>query len=160
MKENVLKEKAGSKVYPGWLTLLRVILGLILIVKGYSFFHDSTAIATMIQRDGSGMFNENSGTFSFIITYINLLGGVFIAVGFITRWASLIQIPILVAAVFFVYMEPGMSITNKELLLPIITLLLSVLFVFRGSGPISADEFFRSYTKAGQEKGHTKKFFQ
>jgi putative oxidoreductase len=160
MEVNPLKEKSDSRHYPGWLTLLRIVLGLILLVKGFSFFHDSTALESIIRKKGWKLFDTNGEILSFILTYVTLLGGVFIAVGFITRWASLVQIPILIVAVFFINMEGGMSFSNKELLLSFITLVLSVLFVIRSSGPISADEFFRSYTKAGQERGHTKKFFQ
>ena len=160
MEVNPLKEKSDSRHYPRWLTLFRIILGLILLAKGISFFHDSTALESMMQKRGWNMFETNAQTLSFIITYVHLLGGLFISVGFITRWAALAQIPILIGAVFFVNMEAGMSFTNRELLLSIVTLLLSVWFIIKSSGPISADEFFRSYTKAGQEKGHTKKFFQ
>jgi putative oxidoreductase len=159
MLANLLKEKASSQAFPAWLTFFRIILGLILVAKGISFLYDSTSLETMVHNNGWDMFNSNAQTMAAIITYANLLGGVFIATGFITRWASVVQIPILIGAVIY-NMQEGISFSNPELLLSGITLILLIVFVVKGSGPISADEFFRSYTFAGQEKGHTKKFFQ
>lgn len=159
MEANLPVGKKSLNRFPGWLTLLRVILGFILIAKGISFFHDSTALETMLHEKGWAMFNTNAQTISAVITYANLLGGVFISTGLFTRWASFIQIPLLIGAVIFNFQE-GISFSNTELFLSAATLLLLFVFVIKGSGPLSADEFFRSYTFAGQEKGHTKKFFQ
>ncbi len=145
--------------YPRWLTFARIVLGLILLAKGISFFHDSTGLEAMMHRKGWDMFDNNAETWAFVINYINLLGGLFIAVGLITRWAAVIQIPILVGAVVFNF-EAGLSFSNSELILSLFTLLLLIIFVVKGSGAISAEEFFRSYTKAGMEAGHTKRFFQ
>lgn len=159
MKDDTLKEKDSSRNFPKWLTLFRVMLGIILLVKGISFFHNSTALESMMHRKGWNMFDTNAQTLSFIITYANLLGGLFIATGLFTRWASIVQIPILIGAIIF-NIETGISFSNKELVLSALTLLLLLIFVIKGSGALSADEFFRSYTLAGQERGHTKKFFQ
>ena len=109
---------------------------------------------------GLDMFANYTQTFSFIVTYVSLLGGVFIAVGFLTRLMCLIQIPILLGAIIFINSKAGMSFSNTELVLSIIVFLLLLLFLVKGSGVLSADEFFRSYNKAGEEQGHTKEFFQ
>ncbi|MCP9752397.1 DoxX family protein [Ferruginibacter sp. HRS2-29] len=145
---------------PKWLTIFRVILGFILIWKGYTFFKDSAALEEMIRGGGIEMFSNNTRAIAFIITYINLLGGVFIATGLFTRWMSLINIPVVVGAIIFVNSKAGMSFSNTELILSIGVLILLIIFVIKGSGTLSADEFFRSYTKAGMEQGHTKKLFQ
>jgi len=47
-----------------------------------------------------------------------------------------------------------------ELALSIITLILLIVFAIKGSGTLSADEFFRTYYKAGTEDGNTKRFFE
>ncbi len=167
MQANILRDKQTSLIrnkeathpYSGWLTMLRIILGLILIAKGISFFYDQTSLETIFHERGWDIFSTNAQTWASIITYLSLLGGVFISTGFITRWASLVQIPILIGAVIF-NMQEGISFSNTELLLSAGTLILLIVFVIKGSGAISADEFFRNYTFAGQEKGHTKKFFQ
>jgi len=46
------------------------------------------------------------------------------------------------------------------LVLSIITFLLLVLFAIKGSGTLSADEYFRTYYKAGDEDGSTQRFME
>jgi putative oxidoreductase len=145
---------------PKWLILLRVLLGFIILWKGFTFFKDSVAVESLLKGGGVKMFSNNSQTIAFFITYFNLLGGFFIIIGLFTRWMCLIQIPIMIGAVFFVYTKVGMSFTDIELILTVIVLILLIVFAIKGSGTISLDEYFRSYTKAGLEPGHTKKFFQ
>ena len=158
MKSDTIIKKNASANQPKWLTIFRIALGLILFWKGISFLRDSSQLKAMMQSTGIGLFDNNAQTFSFIITYINLLGGLLIVVGLFTRWAALVQIPILIGAVIFVNSKAGLSISNYELILSVIVLLLLIIFVIKGSGFISADEYFRNYYKAGYESGHTKKF--
>lgn len=160
MKVSTALKKNNSGYQPKWLTIPRIVLGLILFWKGISFIQDSSELEAMVSQTGVSMFDSNAQAIAFIITYINLLGGLFIATGLFTRWASLLQIPILIGAIIFVNSKAGMSFSNYELILSIIVLILLVVYVIRGSGALSADEFFRSYFKAGTESGHTKKFFQ
>lgn len=158
MKTEIIREE-DTRLYPRGLTLFRIALGLILIIKGIDFYHDSTGLETMMHHRKWEVFDTNAQTISFIITYANLLGGVFIATGLFTRWISMVQIPILIGAVIF-NIDNGISFSNIELLVSLFSLILCVVFVVKGSGAISADEFFRSYFLAGGEKGHTRKFFQ
>ncbi len=153
-------EKKDSVTQPKWLTLLRVAVGLILFWKGISFIQDSSRLEAMVQSTGINIFDENAQTVSFLISYLNLLGGFFIAVGLFTRWASLVQIPILIGAIVFVNLKSGLSLSNLELMLSILVLILLTVFVIKGSGVISADEYFRNYYKAGYEQGHTKEFLE
>ncbi len=145
---------------PKWLTLFRVALGFILFWKGISFIHDSSRLEEMVHSTGIGLFDTNVQTVSLIITYVHLLGGFLIAVGLRTRLAALVQIPIVIVAIIFVNMKAGMSVSNMELVLSVIVLILLIVFIIKGSGVFSADEYFRSYYKAGSESGNTKKFFQ
>jgi len=159
MASEVPIEKTDSS-QPRWLTILRVALGFILFWKGISFIHDSSALEAMVQKTGINMFDQNAQTISFIITYANLLGGFLVTVGLFTRWACIVQIPILLGAIVFVNVKAGMRADNSELLLSILVLILLIVFAIKGSGVISADEYFRSYYKAGVKHGSTKKFFQ
>ena len=158
MKEGTITEKTSIS-QPKWLTIVRIALGFILFWKGINFIRDTSLLQAMIGQTGIGMAGDNSSTLAFIITYINLLGGLFIAVGLFTRTSSIIQIPILIGAVFFVNMKQADS-SSFELVLSIIVLVLLVIFAYKGSGTLSADEYFRSYYKAGSEDGNTKKFFK
>ncbi|MEO6133743.1 MAG: DoxX family membrane protein [Ginsengibacter sp.] len=148
-----------THVQPIWLTGLRVILGLILAYKGISFISDTALLETLIQRSGVGVFTQNAKIFSFIVSYLSLLCGLFIASGLWTRIFSIIQIPILIIAVFMVNIK-GLGEIGFEMVLSIITLILLILFAVKGSGTHSADEFFRTYHKAGSEDGQTERFFK
>ncbi|MEO8567977.1 MAG: DoxX family protein [Ginsengibacter sp.] len=158
MKEAAITEKTNAD-QPKWLTIVRIVLGFILFWKGINFIRDTSLLQGMIEKTGIGMFDKNSSAIAFIITYLNLLGGLFIAVGLFTRTSSIIQIPILIGAVFLVNIQQAGN-SGFELVLSVIVLLLLLLFAFKGSGAISADEYFRSYYKAGSGEGNTRKFFK
>jgi len=159
MKEADITEKTSTS-QPRWLTIVRIALGFILFWKGINFISESSNLQLMLQRMSIGVIHKNSEWIAFLITYINLLGGLFIAVGLFTKTSCIIQIPILIGAVFFVNSREGLNQSNSELILSVIVLILLVFFAIKGSGVISADEYFRSYYKAGSEEGNTKKFFK
>ena len=159
MKEaNVTEKTSGTQ--PRWLTIVRIALGLILFWKGINFLHNSSDLQLMLQRMPNSVINKNTEWIAFLISYINLLGGLLIVVGLFTKTSSIIQIPILIGAVFFVNTSHGLNLTTFELVLSAIILILLILFSIKGSGYLSADEYFRSYYKAGAEDGNTKKFFK
>jgi uncharacterized membrane protein YphA (DoxX/SURF4 family) len=158
--ETVIK---SSTTYTGykfkWLTLIRIVLGVVMIIKGIYFFMDNTLLLNLFKNSGIGFMNNNQEMWASIITYFNLLGGVFIATGFLTRWVALLLIPMLAGAVFLNF-RLGIDEGSGNFILSIAALALLVLFVKLGSGSISADEFFRTYTHAGEKDGYTRKFFQ
>jgi uncharacterized membrane protein YphA (DoxX/SURF4 family) len=160
MKSENLIEESETPNQPKWLALLRIGLGIILLWKGISFFRDSSQLESIINSGGLDTFTNNTQAIAFIITYLNLLGGVFIAVGFLTRLMAAIQIPIIFGAIIFINGKAGLSFSNTELILSVIVFILLFIFLMKGSGLISADEYFKSYNKAGEESGHTKNFFK
>ena len=154
MKEADITEKT-SVSQPRWLTIVRIALGLILFWKGINFIRDSSDLHLMLQRMSIGVVDKNSHWIEFLITYINLLGGLCIIVGLFTKASSIILIPILISAVFFVNTRHGLNQSTFELVLSAIILILLILFSIKGSGVLSADEYFRSYYR-----GNTKKLFK
>lgn len=158
MNANYIKESSSSKMEIIF-TFLRIFLGTVLLLKGFAFFKDSNHIHALIKNQGFEILDTNAGAIAFFITYLNLLGGTFIVAGFLTRWIALLQIPVLIGAIIFLTNEAGITFNNTELALSVVILLLLFVFLVRGSGPYSADEFFRSYTHAGQKSGFTKRFF-
>lgn len=145
---------------PKWLSLIRIALGVVILLKGISFFKNSNNIQYIVQDTGLSILDTNAEIIAFLITYFNLLGGFFIAVGLFTRWVALALIPILIGAIIFGNNEAAMSFTNVDLFVTVAVLILLSLFVMKGSGTVSADEFFKSYTNAGEKTGYTKKFFE
>lgn len=158
MIESPVTEKT-SLTQPAWLTLLRIALGLILFLKAIIFIRDTTLLQSMIEHTEIGFLSRNAEALAFIVAYLSLLCGLFILSGLFTRTSSIVQIPILIIAVFFVNAK-SMGNSIFELILSVIVLVLLILFAIKGSGTISADEFFRTYYKAGTEDGNTQRFFK
>lgn len=148
MKTENNKPENNSGRQPFWLVILRVALGIILVLKGIAFFEDAAALQMMVENPGFQLLRDNSAAIAFFITYSHLLGGIFIASGLFTRWVSLVQIPILIGAVVFEQNKSGMHLGNGDLLLALFVLLLLFVFLIKGSGSVSADEYIRTYSKS------------
>jgi len=87
--------------------------------------------------------SESMNWLSFIIPFIHLLGGFLIIIGLLTRWAVIVQIPILIGAIIFVNAKRGIFAGESELFLSILIFLLLVLFFIEGGEPLSLDNYFR-----------------
>lgn len=122
--------------------ILRMALGIILIWKGINFIQDITALQSMIEQTGMGVFSNNSKALALVVSILTMLCGFFITVGLFTRASSIVQIPIAIVAVIFVNMK-NIERNGFELVLSIIALVLLILFAIKGSGRLSADEYFR-----------------
>lgn len=127
---------------PTWLTFLRIALGAVLIWKGFNFIRDTSALKSLVEHTGIGVFTQYSGALALIVTIFTLLCGFFIAVGLFTRISSIVQIPIILVAIFFVNIN-NIERNSFELTLTIVVLFLLILFAIKGSGTLSADEYFR-----------------
>ena len=74
------------------------------------------------------------------VAFAHLIGGVLIAVGLLTRWAILFQLPIIIGAIlinFIGVMQPGRLFEAS------IILILSLFFLFYGSGKHSTDYYMK-----------------
>jgi putative oxidoreductase len=121
--------------------LFRVILGTLLILKGISFTSNSLYLEEMLRESGFSTWNVFLVSY---ITFAHLIGGVFIAIGLFTRLAIILQLPILIGAVFLVNI--GMPQLNiGELILSILALILMVYFLFSGSGEYSVDQYIKNH---------------
>jgi putative oxidoreductase len=74
-----------SKKLPFWLSFVRIGVGLILFWKGILFIYDSSIPESMLQNTSLNMHDKSIKPITYIIPYINLLGGLFISVGLFTR---------------------------------------------------------------------------
>lgn len=158
MIESPVTEKTHIS-QPAWLTILRIALGLILFWKAIVFIRDTTLLQSLIENAGIGFFSKNSEALAFIVAYLTLLCGLFILTGLFTKTSSIVQIPILIVAIFFVNAK-SMGQSSFELIISVVVLILLIVFAIKGSGTLSADEFFRTYYKAGTEEGNTKRLFK
>ena len=122
-----------------WFDYLRILLGLFIIYKGITFTQNIPELQEMTVNVMLAAF------LSSYVTTAHLIGGALLVLGLFTRWMCLIQIPILLGAVFLVNFPKGfLSMAgNIELGTSIIVLTGLVLFFVMGAGSSSIDELRR-----------------
>ncbi|QCK17062.1 DoxX family protein [Mangrovivirga cuniculi] len=123
---------------PSWLSFIRALLGIFITYKGFQFM----ANIDQLQHLTNSLDLSFAGvTLAHYIVFAHLLGGPLLAFGLYTRFMALIQIPILLGAVFFVNSPHRNDLfgNSSELELSVITLVLLLIFLFIGSGKYSVD---------------------
>ncbi len=133
-------EHWGDTHHPAWTDALRIMLGVVLVLKGISFISDTTYLTQLV---GGLHFDLWSVMAVHYVAFAHLMGGFLILVGCMTRLMVLFQLPILIGAVFFVNISRGFSALNSELWLSLIVLTLLLLFLVIGSGRFSVDEYLK-----------------
>ena len=124
-----------------WFDYLRIALGLFIVYKGFMFTQDIPKLQELSMTVNVLL----AGYVSSYVTVVHVLGGALLAVGLYTRWMCILQIPILLGAVFFVNYPKGyLSVAgDMELGVSVIVLLGLVIFLFIGAGPFSIDAIRR-----------------
>ena len=134
-------EHWGDVHHAKWLDVIRIVLGLLIFSKGIAIVSNTSALQDLLLQNNVFDFSGMMGSVALhIVGFVHLVGGILITIGLVTRFAAVIQIPILICAVFFVNLTRGFSVLNNELWLSILVLLLLVLFWVVGSGPYSVDQ--------------------
>ena len=126
----------GDRHHPRYLDILRIALGVFLCFKGVEFARNSTMLNEVIGRQVP--FNSLLLLiFGHYVIFAHIMGGFLLAVGLLTRFACLIQLPILIGAIIFV----NFDLTNHftDLLVSLAILGLLIYFMIIGSGPWSLD---------------------
>lgn len=119
--------------------LLRMYLGLGLLVRGMLFIADANNFLDLIGANSSAMLRS-----TILLHYValsHLLGGFMLLTGLLSRVGALIQIPILVGAVFLEDMSGGLTAGTQGFEIAMLTLFLLILIFLYGSGHISSDYY-------------------
>lgn len=134
-------EHWGDIHHAKWLDVIRIVLGVLIFSKGIAIVSNTAALQDLLLQNNTFDFTGMMGSLVLhIVGFVHLVGGILITIGLVTRFAAVIQIPILIGAVFFVNLTRGFSVLNSELWLSILVLMLLVLFWVVGSGPYSVDQ--------------------
>ena len=126
----------GNSHHPKWMDIVRIALGIFLCYKGVDFLLNMSKLINL-------MSNRTSfGSFVYIlagqyVVFAHILGGIFLILGLFTRFACIIQIPILVGAIIFVNSSRDMLQPYSELILSVLVLILLLYFLVAGNGPWS-----------------------
>ena len=121
--------------YP--LDLLRIALGIFLFYQGVYFMSNLNFLTDLYRPIESITGNV------LLVHYIapaHFVGGFLIVFGLLTRWAILVQLPILIGAVSINFVGE-MNTTN--FLLSSSVLLVCLFFLFYGSGKHSVDKYLK-----------------
>lgn len=131
----------SSRHHPRWFVVLRVFLAITLIIKGIQFIKNKTELEQLVHNSAVPANLQWLNTF---IPWLHLLGGSLLLAGLFTRLSVLLQIPVLIGAVFFVHAKQGVFAGEGGLLFPITVLLLLFFFLVEGGGPFSLDNAIRN----------------
>lgn len=126
----------GDHHHPRWMDIIRIALGIFLCYKGADFLINMSTLINLMTSD------KHPTSIWFILAghytvFAHIAGGACLALGVFTRMACLIQIPIMLGAIFFVSTNEEMLRPYSELFLSILVLLLLIYFLIAGNGPWS-----------------------
>ncbi len=134
----------SEKHHPLWLDFFRALLGIILIWQALYFITNKAAIIEIVQQYGFGFYTM---TAAHAIIGIHLVGGFLILSGLLTRFATAIQIPVLICNILFIVIPNGFMSIKPEAELTLIVFALVVLFLFEGSGHFSVDNYLKTHNE-------------
>lgn len=125
-------EHWGETHHPRWLDFVRMALGLVLVVKGVEFANNMDKLTNLMSGLPFGNFMMVMLAHYVLAAY--MLGGVLLATGLLTRFACIINLPVLVAAI-------AMNVFQEfsELSVVVLILALIIYFMIIGSGRWSLD---------------------
>lgn len=139
-------ETWADRHHPKWIDFLRILLGLFILYKGILFISNTSALMELMNNKDLQFFNLGLAHY---VAFSHLVGGFLIAMGLVTRFAILFQIPILLVAVFFVNIDSGfLSVSNNlEFELSLVVLILLIVFLIYGSGKFSLDNYMKEHPR-------------
>ncbi|MEW5852814.1 MAG: DoxX family membrane protein [Myxococcota bacterium] len=118
--------------------LVRIYLGLGLFAMGANFVVHTAYIVSRLE---GGLWSQSAVGIAHLVATAHLAGGLLLALGLITRVAALMQIPVVLGAIFFVHLREGLFTEARTLEFATLVLFLLCLFAVFGSGPLSLDHY-------------------
>jgi putative oxidoreductase len=125
-------EHWGETHHPRWLDFVRVALGLFLVAKGVEFADNMNKLLNLMS--GLPFGNFMMIMLAHYVLFAYMLGGVLLATGLLTRFACIINLPVLITAI-------SMNVFQEfsELGIAVMILALIIYFMVIGSGRWSLD---------------------
>ncbi|PYK02494.1 MAG: DoxX family protein [Verrucomicrobia bacterium] len=118
--------------------LVRMYLGVGLFVKGIYFLMHQGELKKLLEGADNLAFGQ--GAVAHYIIPVHLVGGLLLAIGLLTRLAALAQIPILIGAIFYIWLPEVLVFEQRQNLefSALVLFLLTLIFVY-GAGRFSVD---------------------
>jgi putative oxidoreductase len=135
-----------------WLDCVRIYLGLGLFARGLLLVTNAPPRFFVDLLQGANEPWLLTGTLLHYIIFAHLIGGLLLTIGLLTRFAAIVQIPVLAGAVFIVHRQDGLFALGQSLELSALVLFLLVIFAISGAGRLSVDQVvFRAPGEPGRE---------
>lgn len=128
----------GDRNHPQWLDYFRIALGLILIWKGVQFALNLRPFTNFMTEVSIGPAASIS-LLAHSIIFLHIIGGFLICVGSKTRLFCMLNLPILIYAVFFINFRADIFRPYSEIWLSSFVLLGLICFYIEGDGKISIE---------------------
>jgi uncharacterized membrane protein YphA (DoxX/SURF4 family) len=113
-------------------------LGLVLLLKGIQIANHLNVFSEMMAKSKLPASFAIS-LLAHLVILLHIIGGFLIAIGTNTRVACLVQIPVLLVAVFYVNLPAGVATFYSEFWLSVSVLIGLVFFMIEGNGPLSVE---------------------
>ena len=123
--------------------LLRAVTGFIFLYHGWSKAFGEIGIfgfTGMLE----GLNVPLAELVSYLVAYGELLGGLALILGILTRWASTIFITIMLGAIFLIHISKGYDIMHGGYEYQLLILVLGFFFLANGGGKYSLDTRLKS----------------
>jgi len=121
----------------GALDIIRTYLGGGLLARGLLFAASANGVRVL--AGGETVSSLPTAVVVYVIA-AHVVGGALLTVGLYTRLAALVQLPVLLGAVFLVHLHDGLLSANQSLEFSALVLFLLVVVSIFGSGRWSADD--------------------
>ena len=141
-------ENWGDTHHPKIIDIVRIALGGFLLFKGIAFMNNTEYLKALIE-------NQNTVDISpgvlmalvYYVTFAHMVGGILIGLGILTRFGCIIQIPIVLGAIFLsgIFQDA----INYMVWPSVAALVALVIFLVLGSGPWSLDRYFLHSSEEG-----------
>lgn len=120
-----------------WLDCIRIYLGLGLLARGLLLITNTSTgyFVDLLQRAGEPWLL--TGAMLHYVMLAHFIGGALLTIGFLTRLAAIVQIPILAGAVFIVHRQDGLFAMGQSLEFSALVLFLLVVIAITGAGKYS-----------------------
>ncbi|WP_426670248.1 DoxX family protein [Mucilaginibacter sp. McL0603] len=136
-------ESWGDSHHPKFLDVIRIILGVFLLLKGLGFMDNTAYLRSVIEnRSDISVSPDILMALVYYVTFVHLVGGTLIALGVLTRFSSIMQIPVVFGAVFFINMFQ--SPFNTDMASSITALIFLIVFAVIGSGKLSLENYLHN----------------
>ena len=121
--------------------LLRIYIGLFLFLKGIYFLLDPSIITNLVTENKILFWNS---LLAHYVVLCHLVGGAFLMIGLLTRLSALVQVPILIGAVFIIHLKEGYMNYAENLEYASLMLVLLIIYSIIEPGKLSVDQSISS----------------